>query len=185
MNNIFENQKYKGLSENAAEAQRQVKRLFWYCPEAGKFTRLVSAGTRGKAGDNAGSLSPDGYVRIMIKFKNYFAHRLAWLYMHGTWPVEMIDHTDRNKSNNRISNLRECTQSENLHNVGLRANNSTGFKAVIWNKGAGKFVAQAYVNGKKRHLGYFITAESANAARIAFELSQSCEFYASSRESAA
>jgi hypothetical protein len=52
---------------------------------------------------------------------------------------------------------------------------------VSWYKATGKFCASAYVNGKRKHLGYFLSAEAANAARIAYELSQDCEFYSSSR----
>jgi hypothetical protein len=180
MNNIFE--VCKGLPEKADEALAKLRQMLAYCPETGEFTRLVGIqGRRGKAGSKAGTLRSDGYICIKISGKKYFAHRLAWLYTHGVWPADMLDHTDQDKSNNRISNLRACTQSENMRNVGLRSTNKSGFKGVTWDKPLSKFQARAYVNGRQKHLGYFLTAEAANAARIAHELAQDCEFYSSSR----
>jgi hypothetical protein len=172
---------FKGLPDNAAEAQALLKQMLAYCPAIGEFTRLVGVRGGGKAGSKAGSLRLDGYTQVMINGKLYRAHRLAWLYEHGAWPVDIIDHVDQDRSNDRISNLRECSQSENQRNVGLRVDSNSGFKGVSWHKASGKFRAHASVNGKLKHLGYFLTSESANAARIAHEISQDCEFYASAR----
>jgi hypothetical protein len=139
--NIFKDQHYKGLSQNAAEAQAQLKKLLAYCPATGDFTWLVGAG-RCKAGSKAGCLKSNSYVHITINGKLYLAHRLAWLYTHGEWPADMVDHIDRNPSNNGISNLRECSRSDNMRNVGLRVDNSSGFRGVSWNNQLGKFHAR-------------------------------------------
>ena len=55
----------------------------------------------------AGSVHSTGYVRIGIDGRKYTSHRLAWLYVHGVWPSDQIDHINRNRSDNRIANLRE------------------------------------------------------------------------------
>jgi hypothetical protein len=179
--NIFKDQGYKGLSRDPVVARWQLMQLMLYCVITGEFTWRVSTSNRVKAGAKAGTLS-NGYVRIQLNGKICPAHRLVWLYTHGAWPVGDVDHIDRNPSNNRISNLRECSRSENGRNVGLQRNNSSGFKGVNWDKGAGKFRAHAHVNGKLKHLGYFLSAEAANAARTAHEQAQDCEFYASARK---
>ncbi|MFW4291481.1 HNH endonuclease [Salmonella enterica subsp. enterica serovar Paratyphi C] len=46
-----------------------------------------------------------GYIRIYINKKWYLAHRLAWLYVTGKWPINVIDHINRNKADNRFINL--------------------------------------------------------------------------------
>jgi hypothetical protein len=78
-----------------------------------------------------------------------------------------VDHIDRNGLNNRKSNLRNAIDDQgfrqNQYNCGIRRNNTTGFKGVYFKKQRQKFVAQITVNGKRKHLGYFDTAEEAHA----------------------
>lgn len=92
------------------------------------------------------------------------AHQLAWLLSHDEWPPRNIDHIDMDRANNRLSNLRLATPSQNGANRGRQKNNSSGLKGVAWNKGAKRWRAQIKANGKRRHLGYFDTAEEAHAA---------------------
>jgi len=122
------------------------------------------------AGKVAGTVQPDGYVKIQINKRIYRAHRLAWLFVHGEWPPEEIDHIDCDKLNNRIANLRLATRQENNRNVGLRKNNSTGITGVFWRKDCGKFRAQIKVDGKYINIGSFETLEAATAARAAAEI---------------
>lgn len=141
-------------------SQEILKTILSYDSNTGLFTRISGP----KAGSVAGHLrKKDGYVMIGVLGRSMQAHRLAWLYVYGFWPSD-IDHKDRNRSNNAISNLREATQSQNNMNTGLGASNTSGFKGVTWNRSSGKWQAQAKLNGKCHYLGLFPSAEGASLA---------------------
>lgn len=141
----------------------RLKESLSYDPETGSFTWLIQKARRTKIGSVAGTIW-DGYIRIEIDNRSYRAHRLAWLYMTGVWPDEEIDHKNTNRSDNRWSNLRAATHSQNQGNARRRRDNSTGFKSV--QKIRGKFRA-VISRGPRIHLGYFDTAEKAHAAYCA------------------
>lgn len=143
--------------------QEELKRNLDFSPETGIFTWILSKkGT--KIGDIAGSNSR-GYIRIRLNKKSYFSHRLAWLWVNGEFPKKQIDHIDKNKSNNRIINLREVSRSENACNVNPPANNTSGFKNVHLHK-CGKYVVRIKRDSKTYNLGYYKTAEEANIIAI-------------------
>ena len=83
-----------------------------------------------------------------------------------------VDHIDGDGLNNRRSNLRACSHSENLRNHGANANNKSGFKGVSWREDRGKWRARIKVNRKEHSLGYYDTAEEAHMAycRAAIEM---------------
>jgi hypothetical protein len=86
--------------------------LLSYDPATGLFTHL-----KGKnKGDVAGWSNDDGYVYLTIRGTKYQAHRVAWFYSHGTWPVYEIDHKDRVRNNNKLDNLRDVTHQVNATN---------------------------------------------------------------------
>ena len=144
--------------------QEFLKSILDYNEETGVFLWKVSRGCIRK-GEEAGNTRPDGYYRIRIENKPYFAHRLAWLYIHGKFPDNHIDHINGDTSDNRLSNLREATNQQNQYNVTkLRCDNSTGYKGVSFNKRDNKFQAQIRINGKLIFLGYFDSAKKAGAA---------------------
>jgi hypothetical protein len=103
----------KTTGQDKLTAERLRERLH-YDAETGVFTRRVGSG-HAHAGDMAGSVHSTGYVRIGIDGGKYTAHCLAWLYVHGVWPSDQIDHINRNRSDNRIANLRQ-----RRHRVALR-----------------------------------------------------------------
>lgn len=72
-----------------------------------------------------------------------------------------LDHINRNKLDNRRSNLRVCTPGQNMAN---RAPYHGKFKGVSWNKKHKSWVAQLQVNRHAKHIGYFKTAKDAARA---------------------
>jgi hypothetical protein len=96
----------------------------------------------------------------------YRLHRIAFLYMTGLMP-KIIDHIDGNGLNNKWSNLRSCSQSENMRNQKLSKLSKYGFKGVSLSKEKKKYRANIVLNYKQKHLGYFNTPEEAYAAYCA------------------
>ncbi len=96
----------------------------------------------------------------------YLAHRLAWLYVHGEWPDCEVDHVNGNRSDNRISNLRLATPTQNRMNGARRRDNATGFRGVHFEPRRKKYVAQLKIGTQRKYLGQFDTAEAAHAAYL-------------------
>jgi hypothetical protein len=147
----------------------ELKELLNYDETTGIFTWKVRSSRQIRIGDVAGSVSKkDGYTRIFVKRKSYLAHRLAWQYIIGNVPSDEIDHIDWCRSNNKIENIRHVTKSENLQNLKHAKcdNLSSGFLGVCFDKKAGKYRSAITLNKKRKHLGYFETAELAHDAYL-------------------
>jgi hypothetical protein len=131
-----------------------------YNPQTGVFIHKRN-NRRGCIGKRAGCIS-GGYILIGVCNEHYLAHRLAWFYVHGVWPKNLIDHKDGNKTNNRLENLREATYSQNLCNS--RARNS-GRKGVHWDKARNKWKIAIGINGlvKQGRFDCFCAAVKARA----------------------
>src|ERR1044071_3707060 len=110
----------------------RVRALLDYTPDNGHLLWRVAPSRGIKVGAHAGCKHWSGYRRISIGGRMYMAHRLAWLHTYGVWPTDQLDHINGARDDNRISNLRECTQAENHQNYGLRDRNSSGFPGVSW-----------------------------------------------------
>jgi hypothetical protein len=136
-----------------------------YNPETGIFIWKVKTKTRGK-GEIAGNANWRGYVSIWINASPYYAHRLAWAIHHGEWPIGDIDHINENKSDNRISNLRVASRSENMFNRGSNKNNTSGIKGVSFCKSTNRWRAQITMDRKSVNVGRFKTKEEAADAYI-------------------
>ena len=143
--------------------QEELKEVLDYNPETGIFTWKVSNSNKATIGAVAGGCNVKGYVVIGHKKQRYYAHRLAWLYINGSIENEEIDHIDGDKFNNRISNLRPCTKSQNMQNVKIRVTNKSGFKGVSFHKASGKWLASATLCGKQVYLGLYTTPKEASA----------------------
>jgi hypothetical protein len=118
------------------------------------------------AGKVAGYLHKTGYVRVRVCGIKYQAHRLVWLLVNGQFPAAETDHINGIPSDNRPCNLRKASTAENQRNTPLQKNNTSGFKGVSFNKRDRKYLGQLTVNRKIVHIGYFNTADEANAAVI-------------------
>lgn len=95
--------------------------------------------------------------KINGKQKNIIMHRVI---MNAPFNM-VVDHKDGNGLNNQRSNLRVCTQSQNMMNRGKQNNNKSGYKGVSWEKHRNKWKAQTYINKKHVNLGRFDTKEEA------------------------
>ena len=148
----------------------KLRMLLHYEPATGIFTRKVRTSTRVKVGDVAGCLnSGDGYLQIRLQSQRYKSHRLAWLYVYGVWPEDQIDHINRIRTDNRISNLREVSHKQNHQNRSKSSHNTSGHSGVSWYKQKSRWRAQITHNQKDIHLGLFTNLEDAIAARKAAE----------------
>jgi hypothetical protein len=114
-------------------------------------------------GKEAGHIRKDGYIFVKINYKSIAVHKIIWCMFNGVWvdyPINEIDHIDRNPSNNRIENLRVVTKSQNQDNTKCRGN-STGTKGVYYDNSHRLYKAVICVNKINRHLGYYKTLEDA------------------------
>lgn len=135
--------------------QAHLREMLHYDSDTGVFTWRNPSAKNVKKGGIAGCLTNHGYIQIGVKNKLYAAHRLAWLYVYGKWPTNLIDHINGIRSDNRIFNLREATSVENQYNMSKAKNNTSGVKGVTWSKPHKRWRAQCRVNGKSYHLGLF------------------------------
>lgn len=146
----------------ALTAER-LRELVVYDPSTGVFVNRVKRG-RSPAGKQIGVRMPNGYLQARVDFDRYLLHRLAWLYVHGQWPEHQIDHINGDKRDNRLSNLRAVTQSQNMQNVGPQSRNKSGFRGVSWDASRNKWAAHICVDRKQRNLGRFASVDEAVAA---------------------
>lgn len=116
------------------------------------------------AGKIAGGKHCQGYRAICVKFTQIMAHRIAWAMHYGEWPKEYVDHIDGDKTNNRISNLREASSAQNGRNSKVPSHNTSGLKGASYFKRDGRWQSHIKVNGKQIRLGCFDTKEEAHAA---------------------
>lgn len=156
------------MAEANLSAER-LRELFHYDPETGAFTWKVCPSLRVAAGSIAGCLQPTGYIRIKIDGQKVMAHRAAWCYMTGEWPTE-IDHRNADRSDNRFSNLRECTRALNSQNRRkASAGSKSGLLGVVESinrSGTARWVARIRVGGKTKYLGSFSSAQLAHDAYV-------------------
>lgn len=111
-----------------------------------------------KAGQRAGGIDRNGYVKVQVDGRSLFAHRIIFAIHHGWWP-DIVDHADGNHKNNRIENLRAATPSESARNC-ARPNRS-GIPGVAWNESCRKWQVQVRAPGKARYRGVYDTLEEA------------------------
>lgn len=138
-----------------------------YNPDTGDWKwRFSNSNVR--PGTPAGYVRPDGYRLIRIDGVAYYSGRLAWVYMTGKWPKEEIDHIDRDPSNDKWSNLREATSSQNKYNRDLGYEGPRG----VYRSG-NRWWASV---GQSSYLGTFDTLEEAVAARDAAAFQIAGEF---------
>lgn len=147
----------------------ELRDRWMYHPDEGHFTAVKSKHARWPVGRVIGGKDayhcPKGYIYVNVMGVSVAAHRLAWFYVHGRWPTEQVDHVNHIRDDNRIVNLRECTNAENRQNIRPEGYGSSGYLGV-YERDNGRWMAKIIVNGKMTYLGLFDSAEDANAAYL-------------------
>lgn len=146
----------------------RIRSVLGYDPDTGRLTWLISLSNRSPAGSTAGS-DTNGYKEVSVDGVSYRATVIIWAVAFGRLPTALIDHRDGDRSNNRLSNLREATFLQNARNVRMHCDNSAGLKGVSLNPSLGRkkrWVARICVSGRNKNLGYFLTKEEAHAAYV-------------------
>lgn len=150
--------------QKALTAER-LREVISYNADTGVFLNKV-ARRRALIGAVSGRINRDGYRQIQIDGRIYSAHRLAWLYVHGSWPGGFIDHINRLRSDNRLENLRLASRAENNQNSATPKTNTSGFRGVTWDGRGQKWRATITVDNKKISVGSHATPEEAYAAYL-------------------
>jgi hypothetical protein len=149
---------HSGLSHEA------IKAVLDYDERAGRFSWKAK---RNQVVGEAGSINPQtGYRIIKIFGRKVMAHRLAWFWMTGEWPIDRLDHRDGDNANNRFANLRPASDRQNATNTKTRADNKIGIKGVRL-LANGRYQARIWDGGKNIHLGLF---DSVSAAKAAYDI---------------
>ena len=153
-------------------AHKRLLEIIHYDPKTGKWTWLID-GPPGKSkmrkGTEAGRICKrTGYRLIGLYSKNYRSGRLAWFYINGYWPENIIDHKDRNRSNDKWSNLRHTSHQCNNRNRCLMPSNKTGVVGV--RKRGCKWLSSIWVNKKQVNLGRYDDFKSAVKVRWSAEV---------------
>lgn len=140
-------------SDRSPLTQARLKELLHYDPETGHFTWRVRRSGAIPAGRRAGTVQPNGYRYIGIDNSMRFEHRVAFLYMTGAFPPDDLDHINRDPTDNRWSNLRPATRSQNCSNTKLRSDNSSGARGVT--RRGTRWIARGQKDGKRVEIGRF------------------------------
>lgn len=154
-------------------SQKELKEWLKYDKDTGIFTRIKikQRDNKNKVGDDVAKNYRNGYLRIRINGKLYSAHILAWIYVYGCPPSKTIDHIDRDKLNNRISNLRDVNMSINKINQKANNRNKSGKTGVYMCSRSRKWIATITPPNLKRiRLGVFDDLSDAIKAREAGEI---------------
>lgn len=146
----------------------RLRELLAYEPESGLFTWMCNRAGRKFAGTIAGSKNKKGYTEITVDGGRYWAHRLAWLHVHGVMPTGDIDHINGDRSDNRIANLRDVAHIVNAQNrTRTNRSNKSGVLGVWLHQRGGSWGACIQAAGVRHHIGYYPTKEEARAAYLA------------------
>lgn len=150
------------LSKQSRLTADELRKLVTYDENTGIMRWTASHTARIAKGEEVGWTQNNGYRMCGINGKQYLVHRLAWLFVHGVWPDVLIDHIDRNRSNNALKNLRQANYSTNGANRAV--------KGVYRHKQNRNWVASVFKwedgKRKKAHLGCFPTEEDATMAHV-------------------
>ena len=145
----------------------RLRQLLDYDPRTGRFTWLINGrGRFTRIGQRAGTPRKNGRIQICVDGQIHLASRLAFLWVTGRWPRQLVDHRNCNPSDDRWCNLRAANFSQNAANAFGRQS-AVPFKGVTRNARGKPFSAQIRVKYQTIRLGCFDTPEAAHAAYVA------------------
>lgn len=170
------------MAPKAVPSPEVLRQLLRYEPETGKlFWRErnsdMFSNSKQPAGQNAAIWNAkfagkEAFTHVQKGYRTgrvfdslYRAHRVIFAMMTGAWPDDQVDHINHDRSDNRWSNLRSASNSENHKNMSLRADNASGVAGVSWCPRRSLWRSRIHVSGHDRHLGYFADKHQAIAAR--------------------
>lgn len=152
-----------------------VRSVMEYSPDTGVFVWRYRSDVPKEwntrfAGREIRNRRTSGHLFAILNYQQIPLHRLAWLYMMGEMPENLIDHINGDRADNRWSNLRQATTFQNAQNRIASSRSSHGLKGLHWHKAAQKWCAQIRANGRREYLGLFESKDDALAAyRVAAE----------------
>jgi hypothetical protein len=135
----------------------------------GRIFRILKDGNEREI---VGSLSEKGYLKVSIFGKKIRKHRLIFATYIGHWGFGDIDHINGDKTDNKISNLREVSRKDNSRNLPKHVKNTSGHMGVVYQKANRKWVAKigSHARGTFEYLGIYEHLDDAIAARKAAEI---------------
>ena len=150
------------------EVSEYIRENLRYDPETGYLWWIKPSKNNVKTPRNlnkpVGTLHQKGYFRIKILSTAMSCHRVAWFLYYGSWPKDILDHTNGIGTDNRIENLRCATDKENSRNRRSVKGSSSKYKGVSWNKEKQKWHSLITLNYRGKHLGYYASEEEAARA---------------------
>jgi len=155
--------------ERTELTQDYIKSQLEYLPEDGIFIWKVDTNYKDKQkGNKAGGVDrTTGYERIAVGGRQYYTHRLVWLYLYGSFPTGLIDHINQCKIDNRVENLREIDKAGNARNAKRPKDNTSGEVGVCWCPRLNKWRVYASKDKKQYSGGHFSDFTLAKEARDA------------------
>jgi HNH endonuclease len=154
--------------------QEILRAICHYDPITGIFKRVMKMSNKSRKLFPCCSIptaKSRGYLQMGIGGKIYYVHRLIHMYLYGSFPCGEIDHTDGNRTNNRLDNLRVVEHKINSRNVKVGSTNKSGFLGVSNESIYGTYRAYISKDGVRTHIGSFKTKSEAIKARKNYELS--------------
>lgn len=146
-------------------SKEELERLFVY--DDGKLIRKINSGPA-KRGVEAGSKKSNGYIYVSVGGELFLCHRLIWILFKGYNPENDIDHINRDRTDNRIDNLREVSRTCNLRNSKLNGS-ALKIRGVSLYKDTGLYAARISYKNRTRYLGRYVELTDACYARFAAE----------------
>lgn len=157
----------------------ETGRLFWRERPASMFSDANGRRANGCAVFNSRFAGKEAFATVCqptsnchIRYRqgfvlghHYSAHRVIIAMVTGQWPSQIVDHDNRDGEDNRWSNLRCASHSENSRNRRKPRTNTSGTVGVYWRRECRKWQASIFASGKNKHLGFFVNKEDAIAAR--------------------